>query len=50
MGLSGNMSRSDFLTYATYAALDVAVDTNNADCAIVDTQCRMPEMQYRERG
>ena len=31
LGLSDSMSRSDFLTYSTYAALDVAIDINNRD-------------------
>ena len=43
------MSRSDFITYSTYAALDVAVDNNNADCGPL-SECRTPEMQYREAG
>ena len=42
------MSRSDFLTYSTYAALDVATDINNRDCGLTDPDCRMPEMEYRE--
>ena len=42
------MSRSDFLTYSTYAALDVATDINNRDCRIGDEDCFMPQMEYRE--
>ena len=42
------MSRSDFLTYSTYAALDVATAINNRDCRVGDTDCFMPEMEYRE--
>ena len=48
LGLSEAMSRSDFLTYSTYAALDVATDINNRDCGIGDPECFMPEMEYRE--
>ena len=49
LGLSESMSRSDFLTYATYAALDVATAINNRDCGgISDADCFMPEMQYRD--
>ena len=43
------MSRSDFLTYSTYAALDVAIVNNNRACGIDNHECRMPEVEFRER-
>ena len=47
LGLSGGaMSRTDFLTYSTYAAIDVAVELNNVACA-GRRGCLMPEMEYR---
>ena len=47
LGLGGGaMSRTDFLTYSTYAAIDVAIELNNVACG-GRRGCLMPEMEYR---